>query len=99
MANTVNLNVRVDENLKRKAEKIYNELGMNLTTALNLFLRSSIRYGGIPFDLRLDQDYRINEEMKADILSKVAESESAIAAGNTREAYEALSELRAKYGL
>ena len=99
MANSVNLNVRVDANLKRNAEKIYNELGMNLTTALNLFLRSSVRYGGIPFDLRLDQDYRTKDEMKADILSKVAESEVAIAAGNTREAYEALSELRAKHGL
>ena len=96
MANSVNLNVRVDENLKRSAERVYNELGMNLTTALNLFLRSSVRYGGIPFDLRLDQDYRTKEEMKSDILSKVAESEAAIAAGNTREAYEALAKLRAK---
>ena len=99
MANSVNLNVRVDADVKRNAERIYNELGMNLTTALNLFLHSSVRYGGIPFDLRLNQDYRTKEEMKADILSKVAESEAAIAAGNTREAYEALSQLRAKHGL
>ena len=45
MANTVNLNVRVDENLKHRAESIFNELGMNLTMALNLFLRSAVRYG------------------------------------------------------
>ena len=50
MANTVNLNVRVDETLKRRAESIFNELGMNLTTALNLFLRSTVRYGGIPLE-------------------------------------------------
>ena len=99
MANSVNLNVRVDANLKRSAEKVFNELGMNLTTALNLFLRSSVRYGGIPFDLKLDQDYRTKEEMKEDILCKVAESEAAIESGNTREAYEALSELRAKHGI
>ena len=99
MANTVNLNVRVDENLKRSAESIYNELGMNLTTALNLFLRSSVRYGGIPFDLRIERDPRTKEEMKADILRKVAESEADVAAGRTQDAFEALAELRAKHGI
>ena len=54
MANTVNINIRVDSDLKKKAEAIYSELGMNLSTAINVFLRSSIRSGGIPFDLRLD---------------------------------------------
>ena len=54
MANTVNINIRVDSDLKKKAEAIYSELGMNLSTAMNVFLRSSNRYGGIPFDLRLD---------------------------------------------
>ena len=54
MANSVNVNIRVDPELKRKAEAVYAELGMNLSTALNVFLRSSVRYGGLPFDLRLD---------------------------------------------
>ena len=54
MANSVNINIRVDPELKRKAEAVYAELGMNLSTALNVFLRSSVRYGGLPFDLRLD---------------------------------------------
>ena len=54
MANSVNVNIRVDPELNRKAEAVYAELGMNLSTALNVFLRSSVRYGGLPFDLRLD---------------------------------------------
>lgn len=54
MANSVNINIRVDSELKRKAEAVYAELGMNLSTAMNVFLRSSVRYGGIPFDLKLD---------------------------------------------
>lgn len=54
MANSVNINIRVDSELKRKAEAVYAELGMNLSTALNVFLRSSVRYGGIPFDLKLE---------------------------------------------
>jgi len=54
MANTTNLNIRVDEEVKRKAESIFNELGLNMSTAMNMFLRYSIRYGGIPFDLRIE---------------------------------------------
>ena len=99
MANTVNLNVRVDENLKRRAESIFNELGMNLTTALNLFLRSAVRYNGIPFDLRLEPDAQTTAEMKADILRKVEESEADVAAGRTRDAYDSLRQLREQHGI
>ena len=64
MAGTTNINVRVDKELKRKAEAIFNELGLNMSTAMNMFLRYSVRYGGIPFDLRLDTP---NEEPRAAI--------------------------------
>ncbi len=55
MSNTTNLNIRVDEELKRKAETIFNELGLNMSTAMNIFLRYSVRYGGIPFELRIEK--------------------------------------------
>ncbi|MBT9173563.1 MAG: hypothetical protein DDT21_01964 [Syntrophomonadaceae bacterium] len=55
MANTTNLNIRVDEELKRKAEAIFTELGLNMSTAMNMFLRCSVRYGGIPFELRIER--------------------------------------------
>jgi len=55
MANTTNLNIRVDKELKRKAETIFNELGLNMSTAMNMFLRYSVRYGGIPFELRIEK--------------------------------------------
>ncbi|MDO9565229.1 MAG: type II toxin-antitoxin system RelB/DinJ family antitoxin [Candidatus Desulfaltia sp.] len=55
MAKTTNLNIRVDEELKRKAEAIFSELGLNMSTAMNMFLRYSVRYGGIPFDLRVEK--------------------------------------------
>lgn len=55
MANTTNLNIRIDEDLKRKAEAVFSELGLNMSTAINIFLRYSVRYGGIPFDLRIEK--------------------------------------------
>lgn len=53
MAST-NLNIRMDKEIKDQAEEIFNELGLNMTTAINVFLRASIRVHGIPFDLKLD---------------------------------------------
>ncbi|MBQ6675726.1 MAG: type II toxin-antitoxin system RelB/DinJ family antitoxin [Ruminococcus sp.] len=46
---TANINVRVDENLKKNAEKLFEDLGMNMSTAINIFLRQSVEFEGIPF--------------------------------------------------
>ncbi len=58
MADTINFSVRMDSDIKKQCESLYNELGMNLTTAINVFLRQSIRAGGFPFDVRLEQPNR-----------------------------------------
>lgn len=58
MANTTNFSVRMDSDIKRQCENLYNELGMNLTTAINVFLRQSLRVGGFPFDVKLDHPNR-----------------------------------------
>ncbi len=51
---TTNLNIRTDKEVKEAAEKIYYSLGLNMTTAINMFLRASIRESGIPFDLKMN---------------------------------------------
>lgn len=51
---TTNLNIRTDKAVKDQAEAIFNELGLSLTTAVNMFLRAAIRENGIPFELKLD---------------------------------------------
>lgn len=51
---TTNLNIRTDKDVKEQAETIFNELGLNMTTAINMFLRTTIREHGIPFALKLD---------------------------------------------
>ena len=57
MAST-NLNIRVDDAVKRDAEKLLSELGMNMSTAVNIFLRQMLRVRGIPFDITADPFYR-----------------------------------------
>lgn len=53
--NTTNISIRMDSNLKAQADALFGELGMNITTAFNIFVRQSIREGGIPFDITLNK--------------------------------------------
>lgn len=51
MAETINVTIRLDKEVKERAEKLFNELGMNLSTAFNVFARQSLRQGKIPFEI------------------------------------------------
>ena len=53
--NTTNISNRKDADLKAQADALFNELGMNLTTAFNIFVRQSLRVGGIPFEIKMEQ--------------------------------------------
>lgn len=52
---TTNISIRMDSDLKTQADALFSELGMNLTTAFNIFVRQSIREGGIPFEISINQ--------------------------------------------
>ncbi len=65
MGATTNFSVRMDSDIKKQCEALYGELGMNLTTAINVFLRQSLRVGGLPFDVRIE---RPNKETIAAML-------------------------------
>jgi DNA-damage-inducible protein J len=51
VAETTNLNIRIEKDLKDRAEAFFSDLGMNMTTAVNIFLRQSLRQGKIPFEI------------------------------------------------
>jgi len=53
MAKNTSINVRTTEEIKKGAEVILGGLGLNISSAVNLFLKQVINYRGIPFDLRL----------------------------------------------
>lgn len=55
---TTNISIRMDSDLKKQADAFFNELGMNLSTAFNIFVRQSLREGRIPFDVSLNQPNR-----------------------------------------
>ena len=48
------INVKTDSELKKQAESLFSDLGMNMTTALNIFLRQAVRENRIPFEITRD---------------------------------------------
>lgn len=59
---TTNINVRIDSGLKQEAEALFNDLGLNMSSAITMFLKSAINYNGIPFEIRRSSP---NAETKA----------------------------------
>jgi DNA-damage-inducible protein J len=59
------INIRIDDELKARADNIFEELGLNMTTAFTMFVRQTIRQGGIPFEITTKTDpFFIFENMK-----------------------------------
>ena len=79
---TVNVTFRIDDELKKEAEKLFGELGMSLSTALNVFVRQSVREQQLPFAVGL------NTPNKA-TLRAIRDAKN----GKTFGPYESVSEL------
>ena len=89
MAMMSSFSIRMDSDIKKQSESLYNALGLNLTTAINVFLRKSIQAGGFPFDVRMEQP---NKETMAAMLEaeRIARDPSVKRYSNIEEALRAL---------
>ena len=50
------IQIRIDDSLKNQASMLFDELGIDLSTAIRLFLKKSLQVGGLPFDVRLSDN-------------------------------------------
>lgn len=69
------INIRIDDNLKEKAEKLFDELGLNMSTAFNIFIRQSIRQGGIPFEITTQVDSFYSESNMRTLIESIKEAD------------------------
>ncbi len=74
---TTNISIRMDADLKTQADALFNELGMNLSTAFNIFVRQSLREGRIPFEISLNQ-------LNAETIAALQEAERIAKDPNTK---------------
>lgn len=84
---STNLNIRTDRDVKLAAEKIFEELGLNMTTAVNIFLRQTIRENGIPFELKLN--------VPNDVTAAAIEEGRRLAYDKTAAGYTSMADLKA----
>ena len=52
LSNSTNLNIRIDSNLKKEAEDLFKRLGLNMSSAINVFLTQSVKEQAIPFEIK-----------------------------------------------
>ncbi len=57
---TAMIQTRVDANLKKQAEEVLSSIGMDMTSAIRLFLTQIVNHQGIPFDLRTKKAHAVN---------------------------------------
>lgn len=88
--NVSNVSFRIDRDLKAQADTLFAALGLNMTTAFNIFLRQSVRQGCIPFDITLDTP-------NAETVAALLEAHQMMADPNTKKysVEDALKELKA----
>ena len=87
--NTTNISIRMDADLNAQADALFHELGMNLTTAFNIFVRQALREGGFPFEVKLEQP---NKETIAAMLEaeRIAKDPSVKGYSDVEEAFREL---------
>lgn len=84
---TTNLNIRTDKEVKEQADAVFAALGLNMTTAINLFLRTVIREQGIPFSIKLD--------VPNDLTASAIEEGRRIASDSNVKRYRNMEDLKA----
>ena len=58
------LQIRIPDELKKEADELFQSLGLDTTTAVRMFLRQSLAYGGIPFTVRKKGKRRIDRSIE-----------------------------------
>ena len=87
---TTNVSFRIDETLKKQAETIFDEMGMNMTTAFTIFAKTVVRSGKIPFEIAVDPFWQAGNQAHLEKVITEYESGNAALITKTIEELEAM---------
>lgn len=71
---TTSITIRMDEKLKKQAEKLFEDMGLNMTTAFTIFTKAVVRQNKIPFEICADPFY--SEENQWHLQKAIADLEA-----------------------
>lgn len=86
MAKTANINLRIEPEVKKEAELLFNSFGISVTDAINIFIRTSLMEGGFPFQIKQPR-YNHETEMAMNEARKIINGEI------ESKSYNSLSEI------
>lgn len=81
----VSVNIKMDEDVRNQAKELFNKMGLDMTTAVNIFLIQSIREQKIPFQISTVKNEMTEEEIEKLIAKKLQEAEADIDNGRVIE--------------
>ena len=84
-----NINIRVDDEVKAQAQELFNSLGLDMSTAINIFLRQSIACGGIPFMVQKPRYNAETEQAIREARQGIGLSKAYGTVAELREAFDA----------
>jgi len=85
------LTIRIDEKLKRDAETLFNRIGLNMSSAINVFFRQAVGAQAIPFELKAYDEYYTGENL-ARLKRSMAQSERGLTISFTMDELEAMAD-------
>ena len=97
MASTIQ--VRVEDELKAKADELFKDLGTDTTTAIRMFLKQALAVNGFPFEIKRAVTNPYGALTENEMLDKLEKSRAHAAQGMYRDADDVVTDMRAKYGL
>ena len=97
MASTIQL--RVDDELKKKSDALFKDLGTDTTTAIRIFLTQALAVNGFPFEIKRAIANPYGALSEDEILKKLEKSRESAVQGSYRDAADVSRDMRAKYGL
>ena len=93
------IQVRVDDELKQKADMLFRELGTDTTAAVRIFLTQAVAHNGFPFEIKRVTENPYAAMSEDEIFRKLEKSRLHASQGKYRDADEVVSDLRQKYGI
>ncbi|MCL2878330.1 MAG: type II toxin-antitoxin system RelB/DinJ family antitoxin [Acidobacteria bacterium] len=63
------ISIRMDEGLRKEADSILNELGLNMSSAVNIFMKQLVRQGGLPFTPMLETNQTVKNKQQESLNS------------------------------
>ena len=72
----VSVNIKMDEEIRDKSKELFSKMGLDMTTAVNMFLIQAIRQNQIPFQIKATSEQEEIEKIERIIYQKIQESET-----------------------